>query len=277
MMEEVDGMRRLTDRGDEVPLLFSNKSHVGAVRDENEDYLGYFRDGGRHVFLVADGMGGAVAGALASRTAVEAAEGRLHREFDRPPDDVLASAVEAANAACLGVQRAHPELQGLGTTLDMVLVEGSRGWWAHVGDGRIYHVRDGRSLQVTKDHSVVQKMVDDGLLDRGEADSHPHRHVLYRAVGRAEKVEPDLAPEPIELAEGDSLVLCSDGLSDVVTAHEIGRFVQSMGPERSCERLVALALERGASDNVTVQVVYRGRPRRSWSRRTLAHREEAMT
>lgn len=258
----------------DTPLLFSNKSHVGSVRDENEDYLGYFRAGGRHVFLVADGMGGAVAGALASRTAVDAAEAALREDQEREPVTLLAGAVEAANTACLELQRERPTLQGLGTTLDVLLVEGPRSWWAHVGDGRIYHVRDGRARQLTRDHSVVQRMVDDGLLRPDEAEGHPQRHVLCRAIGRSDWVEPDLSSAPVELAASDSLVLCSDGLSDLVSASEIGRIVDAMGPERSCERLVALALARGGSDNVTVQVVHRGRPRRSWRRRTLVYGAE---
>jgi protein phosphatase len=265
----MDAMKQAGDMGEAVPLLFSNKSHVGTVRDENEDYLGYFRAGRRYVFLVADGMGGAVAGAVASRTAVEAAEASLRRDLGQEPTEVLGAAVEAANMACMEVQRKSPSLDGLGTTLDLVLLDASQAWWAHVGDGRIYHVRGGRCILLTKDHSVVQKMVDDGLLDPDEAETHPHRHVLCRAIGRGERVEPDLAPGPVEVAEGDSLVLCSDGLTEVVAAREIGRVAESLGPERACERLVNLALARGASDNVTVQVVYRGSPRRSWRRRTL--------
>jgi len=257
-------MTRPEDTDHPFPLLFSNKSHVGAVRDENEDYLGYFRVGDRHAFLVADGMGGAVAGALASRTAVEASQVALRARLSHAPGPALAAAVEAANAACLDIQHNHPEMEGLGTTLDLLLIEGSKGWWAHVGDGRIYLVRRARSVQLTRDHSVVQRMVDGGLLEPDDAVSHPHRHVLYKAIGRSAVVEPDLAPEPIDLVSGDSLVLCSDGLSDVVSAQEIGHVVGVMGPEQSCEQLVALALKRGGNDNVTVQVIHRGKPRRSW-------------
>jgi len=252
-----------TEQG--FPLLFSNKSHVGAVREENEDYLGYYRADHLHVFLVADGMGGAVAGALASRTAVEAAEEALGPRLGRQaPGRALAAAVEAANTACLELQRDHPDLDGLGTTLDLLLVDGPDAWWAHVGDGRIYRVHRARGVQLTRDHSVVQKMVDDGLLEPAAAAGHPHRHVLYKAIGRSDVVEADLSSEPVALVPGDSLVLCSDGLSDVVSASEIGRAVEDLGPERACEELVDLALRRGGSDNLTLQVVHRGNPRRSW-------------
>jgi len=260
-------MRRADNSDKGCPLLFSNKSHVGAVRDGNEDYLGYFRVGDRHVFLVADGMGGAVAGALASRTAVEAAGESLRTRLDEAPTGALAAAVEAANASCLEIQRTSPEVEGLGTTLDVLLLDGSRGWWAHVGDGRIYLIRRGRTTQLTRDHSVVQKMVDNGLLDPDAAATHPHRHVLYNAIGRSPVVEPDVTREPVALGPGDSLVLCSDGLSDVVSGREIGHVVEAMGPERSCEHLVSMALKRGGSDNVTVQVVHLGRPQPTWHRR----------
>lgn len=249
-----------------LPLLFSHRSHVGRVREVNEDYLGYVRAGGRQAFLVADGMGGAVGGALASRAAVEAASAALKDAEGGTAAERLAAAVEAANAACLELQRQRPELEGMGTTLDIALIEGARAWWAHVGDGRIYHVREGGHRLLTRDHSVVQKMVDEGLLAPGDASRHPHRHVLNRVLGREERVEADLALEPLEMLEGDSLVLCTDGLTDLVSGNEIASLVESQGPASSCERLVELALDRGGSDNVTVQVIHRGSPRRSWRR-----------
>lgn len=251
-----------------TPLLFSNRSHVGRVRQENEDYLGYFRSGGRHLFVVADGMGGEVGGKEASRGAVAAVQAIFEADPHREPLALLAHAMREANEHCLQLQEGYPELEGLGTTLEIVLVERDKAWWAHVGDSRIYHLRNGEARQLTRDHTLVRQMIEDGLLDREDATDHPRRHVLSRVVGHDAGLQPDLSSRPVHLNEGDSILLCSDGLTDVVNDDELAWIVDRYGPQRACERLVELANERGGNDNVTVQVVHRGQPRRGWRRMT---------
>lgn len=253
-----------------IGLLFSNRSDTGRVREKNEDYLGYFREGERHLFVVADGMGGEVGGAEASHLAVAAAQAVFADRSDAPAPALLREIVAAANAACLERKQGEPALKGMGTTLELVLVEGARAWWGHVGDSRVYFVRAGRAEQLTEDHTLIQRLLRDGLIAPEEAAEHPQRHVLSRVVGHAADLEPDLSEQPIALAEGDALVLCSDGLADLVRPEEIGWLVENYGPQRACKRLVDLANERGGHDNITVQVVFHGAARRSWHKRRTA-------
>jgi protein phosphatase len=257
--------------GPPVPLLFSNASDTGRVREVNEDSFGYFRSGESHLFALADGMGGETGGRVASTTAVAVARSVFEANPATDPPDLLGQCVAAANRACLERQQEDPGLASMGTTLELLLVRGDRAWWAHVGDSRIYAVREGRARRLTRDHTRVQQMVEDGLMKAEEAADHPQRNVLNRVVGRDADCRPDITAEPLSLSEGDAIVLCSDGLCDLVTDEEIGKTVSRADPERACRQLVRLALGRGAPDNVTLQVVYKGRPRTAWQRlKTLA-------
>jgi PPM family protein phosphatase len=249
-----------------LPLLFSNRSDVGRVRQVNEDYFGTFRSGDRQVFVVCDGMGGEAGGREASTTAVAAAQAVMERGASLRPLDIVRNSVEEAIQACDGRLAAQPELKGMGTTMDVLLVEGDRAWWAHIGDSRIYHIRDGKVTQLTKDHTLVQRMVDDGLLSAEDALEHPQRHVLNRVVGPGRTEPPDLSLVPLRLEKGDALVMCTDGLYDKVSASEIEWVVTRFGPERGCKRLIKLANERGGHDNITVQIVFFGQPRLSWQK-----------
>jgi PPM family protein phosphatase len=251
---------------DEVPLLFSNASDTGRVRSANEDAFAYVRVGERHLFVVADGMGGEKGGRVASTTAVAQVRAVFEGAEGTAPPEILADGIRAANEACLVRQAEDPELAQMGTTIDLLLVEGDRAWWGHVGDSRIYGIAEGRASRLTRDHTRVQQLVEDGFLDPAEAAEHPQRNVLSRVVGRERDCHPDVTPEPVPVAPGDAFLLCSDGLTDVVTDEEIGRIVSRCDPGRACRQLIRLALSRGAPDNVTVQVVFRGQPRSAWER-----------
>jgi protein phosphatase len=257
--------------GPAVPLLFSNASDTGRVREVNEDAFGYFRSGESHLFALADGMGGETGGRVASTTAVAEVRSVFEANPAMDPQGLLGQCVAAANQACLARQQEDPRLASMGTTLELLLVRGERAWWAHVGDSRIYAINEGRARRLTRDHTRVQQMVEDGLMKPEEAADHPQRNVLSRVVGREADCRPDVTKEPISLGEGDAFLLCSDGLCDLVSDEEIGRVVGRADPKRACRQLVRLALGRGAPDNVTVQVVYKGRPRSAWQRlKTLA-------
>lgn len=252
---------------DPLPLRFGRESDPGKVREKNEDDFGYFVGGDRRLLVVADGMGGEAGGQEASRTAVATAR-RLFEAEDgttRPVRDLLEATVAEANAALLARQDVVPELKGMGTTLELLLIEGDRVSWAHVGDSRVYRVRGGVAERLTKDHTRVQQMLEGGLLSPEEAAEHPQRNVLSRAVGRAGNLSPDVVvDEPI--LDGDSFLLCSDGLCDLVKDDEIAWFVDRCEPQDACHRLVRLALDRGGHDNTTVLVAYKGRPKSVWKR-----------
>lgn len=229
-------------------------SDVGLRRKANEDCYALAPDVG--LFLVADGMGGHIAGQLASETAAHAAVNAMRTLADASASltDKLRFAVAAANREILATVQQRPELKGMGTTLVAVLAGEGRIALAHVGDSRAYLIRAGRIRQLTDDHSLVAELVRRREISETAARGHPHRHVLTRALGVKRGVEADLAeltPTP-----GDSFVLCSDGLTGHVDDEEICETVMGeVDPESACARLVNLANSRGGDDNVTVVVI----------------------
>lgn len=232
-------------------------SDVGRVRSENQDFAilsapadEVDREMGR-LLVVADGMGGHRGGATASRMAATIAKDEYFRESGEI-SAALTRALERANARIFAESQVNPELRGMGTTCSALVVHGRQGFLAHVGDSRIYRVRDGEIAQLTDDHSLVASMVREGLLTTAEAEVHPRRNVLQRSMGVGSEVEID-ARGPFEVLPGDTFVLCSDGLHGLVKSDEIAKIAQ-LGIEDAARELVNLALERGAPDNVTVVV-----------------------
>lgn len=231
------------------------RTDVGKVRTENQDFGSVTTpdaapDG--RLMIVADGMGGHRGGATASRLAAETVKEEFVTGETADPTDVLRKALTNANARIFSEAQSNPDLRGMGTTTSALLVRGGRGWFAHVGDSRIYLVRGGEMQQLTDDHSLVASMVREGLLTTQEAENHPRRNVLQRSMGVSEEVEIDVRG-PLELQEGDTFVICSDGLHGVVKEDEI-RQVAALPVDDAAEELVRRALDKGAPDNVTVIV-----------------------
>jgi protein phosphatase len=221
---------------------------TGRVRKANEDA----NHVGDSVFAVADGMGGHLAGEVASATALEPIAILDGRVFGSPEEaaDALATAVQEANARVVGKGEGNPDLQGMGTTLTAALYEGRRLHVAHVGDSRAYLLRDGELGQLTKDHTFVQQLLDDGQISPEEAASHPHRSVVTRAIGVEAEVDIDLLA--LELRPGDQVLLCSDGLSGVVPQGTLKTLLRSGRPPQEVVRaLLGAADAAGSPDNVT--------------------------
>ena len=227
--------------------LWATASHRGRVRDNNEDSLHPTEDGvgeGPVVLMVADGMGGHVAGEVASQLAVNAAAATSGNPEDR---------VNAGNRAIVEETARQPELQGMGTTLTLVEL-GSDGVarFAHVGDSRAYLLRDGKLRQLTNDHTVASEYVAAGRLTPEEAVNHPHRHMITRALGLTRWIKIDTFELPLE--SDDRLLLCSDGLTDMASADEIEAALAVGGLDEAAWSLVEIANSAGGHDNVTVVV-----------------------
>lgn len=228
-------------------------SDVGRVRAGNEDYCGEFENAsGMRLLVVADGMGGHQGGATASRLAVEAI-GEVFRAGGDDPEAMLQEAFETANRRVFGVAQERPELRGMGTTgVSLLLGPQGAAWVAHVGDSRAYRVREGKIEPLTADHSVVAEMQRRGLITEEQAAHHPRRNEILRSIG----VEPDvrLDLQRVDLSPGDRFVLCTDGLSGLVSDEEIGAVVGRVSPAEAVRALVDTANARGGVDNVTVLV-----------------------
>lgn len=225
-------------------------THVGRVRQENEDSFVLRPEFG--VWAVADGMGGHENGALASGTLAAAVEG-IGAATSAP--DLLARLERSVIDANADLRRQSRKRGGvaMGSTLAALLVHERNFACVWSGDSRVYLVRGGQILQLSRDHTEVQDLVDKGLLSPDEARRSPRRHVITRAIGVHDMPELDL--DTGELEDGDIFVLCSDGLTGHVSDPEILAAVNGQGPQAACDALLALTLERGASDNVTVIIV----------------------
>jgi PPM family protein phosphatase len=237
-----------------MKLSAAARSDVGMRRTANEDSFALAPALG--LYLVADGMGGHVAGQLASRLAADSTVEALQKVADRGATltETLRFCVAAANHRVHATARAKPELKGMGTTLVAALAGGGRLALAHVGDSRAYLVRNGRIRQLTDDHSLVAELVRRREISPDAAHEHPHRHVLTRALGVRRAVDADLAE--LTPAAADVIVLCSDGLTTHVEDPEIAALVAAESDlDEACARLVALANARGGEDNCTVALV----------------------
>ena len=234
------------------------RTDVGKVRAENQDF-GLLttpdeevagRPGGR-LLIVADGMGGHRGGATASRLAGETVKSYYLGASEDIPT-ALRNALTQANVKIFHEAQTNPDLRGMGTTTSALAIRGSEGWFAHVGDSRIYLVRDGQIQQLTDDHSLVASMVREGLLTSAEAENHPRRNVLQRSMGVSEDVEIDVRG-PLPLKEGDTFILCSDGLHGVVKEDEL-KEIANLPLDQAADLFISRALERGGPDNITVIV-----------------------
>ncbi len=231
-----------------IRLHAAGLTDVGQVRAGNEDAMHV----GDSVFAVADGMGGHAAGEVASALALEPIAGLDGRVFgdDQQARKALEDAVVEANRVVVQAAEHDDTLHGMGTTLTAALFEGRRLHVAHVGDSRAYLLRQGKVTQLTRDHTFVQQLIDDGTITEAEAATHPHRSVVTRAIGTSAQVEIDL--ETLDLASGDAVLLCSDGLSGVVDDDHIADLMTSdLTPEETVTELVEAANEAGGPDNIT--------------------------
>jgi protein phosphatase len=239
----------------EADIGLASKTDIGQVRQANEDSCDTFaREDGTRLLVVADGMGGHRGGATASSTTVATIAEIFDAEASARPSDMLGRAIEAANARVFEMAQQDPELEGMGTTVVAFHLDArGRGTVAHVGDSRAYRYRNGRLEPLTTDHSVVAEMQRRGLLSADEAAVHPRRNEILRSVGVLPDVEVEVAD--VDVHPGDRFVLCSDGLSGVVTDDEIAAVVQAESPEGAVDTLIRMANERGGPDNITVQIL----------------------
>ncbi|SFP68184.1 protein phosphatase [Geodermatophilus dictyosporus] len=230
-----------------LALRYAARSDRGLVRGNNQDSV----YAGPRLLAVADGMGGHAAGDVASKVVIAALE---HLDEDAPSGDMLQALREAVfdgSEHLREVIRESPQLEGMGTTLTAVLFAGGRLALCHVGDSRAYLLRDGVFTQITHDDTFVQTLIDDGRITPEEANHHPQRSLLLRALN-GQDVDPDLSMR--EARAGDRYLLCSDGLSGVVSEETLAEALKDPDPQSTADRLVELALRSGGPDNITVIV-----------------------
>lgn len=243
-------------------IELGNLTDVGCHRAENQDYYCYaepeddqeFLDKGR-LAVIADGMGGHEGGQMASRIAVERVRDAYLAQPDGDPRENLIAAFHDAHSAIQQYAREHPELEGMGTTCTCAVLRNNQLYYGHIGDSRLYLIRKGVISLVTEDHSYVQRLVRQGMITREEAAVHPERNILTAALGTQSAVPADFSQEPMPLARGDVLLLCTDGLHGLITDQELLYSASAAPAGEACQELVQTAKNRGGFDNITVQIL----------------------
>ena len=235
------------------------KSDIGLVRTSNQDACkcGSFSDQAVWA-VVCDGMGGANGGNVASEVAVETVAQFLTQEYDKALTndqtvDLLTGVVQRANSKLYEMQKADQMLRGMGTTIELVLVKENKAHIVHVGDSRVYAIRENKIQQLTVDHSVVHEMVEKGELTPEQAMVHPNKNYITRALGIVPQIHLDYIEAPFE--PGDKILLCSDGLTNYLTPEEIVRLSLENSADAFTQALVEGAKGLGGSDNITVAVI----------------------
>ncbi len=238
------------------------RSEIGHVRTLNQDAFAVIDEVG--VWAVADGMGGHAGGEIAAQTAIAtvqaeaAASSHLLGNGQVSPTDVLTDLISRAHDAILNRARSKSKLKGMGTTIVLLTIVSGPvpvAYIVHLGDSRAYRFRSGTLTLLTKDHTLIEKYLERGILTAESAKTHPERHVLTRALGVGSTVNPTIAAVPIR--PEDLILLCSDGLTKMLEDEDI-RTVFAAGesdPTQICNRLITAALDRGGEDNVTVVVI----------------------
>lgn len=236
-------------------------SDVGRKRSHNEDRYLVAHDVG--LFAVADGMGGHAGGEVASGLAVQTIDAHIHQHREvllapggdrEPVAALLVESMQRANTAIRQAGAVDPTLRGMGTTATSILFRGGRACVAHVGDSRAYLVRHGHIVQLSEDHSLVAQQLRAGVITEEQARRSPYKNIITRSVGVDDALLVDVVT--VDVVDGDTFVLCSDGLSGLVTDDEIGAITTGNFLHRVPDLLVDLANERGGSDNITVVVCH---------------------
>lgn len=247
-----------------VPGIFeiqiSGACDPGIARDHNEDAISIQEDDGRGYLLtiVCDGMGGHSAGEVASALAVGVISEYIEREFggDKTPDQLLQEGFALANERIDEQAQANPSAHGMGCTCVAVMGVKDRMWIGHAGDSRLYRVRDAKAEQITVDHTMVQELVDQNLITPEQAATHPYRGRISRCLGHG-KHKSGASINELTFEKGDNLLLCSDGLSDVVPVEEIQALVGQRDVRDATRRLIEAANKHGGPDNISAIVMRR--------------------
>ena len=232
--------------------MISMISDIGNKRSLNEDYAGYLEKENYKIYVVADGMGGHNAGEVASKMAVEAIVSYISENINNKNyNEILKKAIKTANNAIYDFASTSEKLNGMGTTVTACLVINNKGFVANVGDSSCFLIRNNKIKKITKDHSLVQELIDLGTISEEEAFNHPKKNIITRAVGTSKKILIDVFE--IDILKDDIIMLCSDGLTNEIQKNEVLEILNSAKSlKNACEKLVLEAKNNGGRDNITV-------------------------
>lgn len=231
-------------------------SDIGLVREVNQDRWGHTHCHWGDLFVLADGLGHREGGQFASQTTVDLIKKSFSQSKPEAISEFLASTMQEVNDVIHRKKSSEYNGAMMGSTCAVLVGQLPQVWVAHVGDSRVYYLHDGELSQLTKDHSLVQQMVDEGILSGDQAAVHPRRNIVTKAMGSEVNVNPEVREEPIEVSPGDRFLLCSDGLWGLVSFDDLRKILGSQEAPTAAKMLIDLARKNGGYDNITVQVVH---------------------
>ena len=240
-------------------MKITGSSDVGKKRSRNEDCF-CFGECAENVYyaVVCDGMGGVSGGQIASGTACDIVEDKIKKCYnkqmtERSLENLLLSSITTANVSVFDRAVIDSDLKGMGTTIVSAISKDNNVCIAHVGDSRAYYITEDKITQITKDHSLVQQMFDNGQITKAEFDNHPNKNIITRALGVGEEIEIDF--DSVTLAEDEALLICTDGLSGLLNDEELFEIYKLVPFDKLAEVYIRAANERGGKDNITVVVM----------------------
>jgi protein phosphatase len=234
---------------------YTSLSEIGLKRLDNEDFFGVFKLEEGLLAVVCDGLGGNKAGEIASQLTVSTI-----REMFTKLDDIdylerIKQVIQKANHIVLEKSSGETSLNGMATTVEVLFLNEDTAYWGHVGDSRIYYIKNNKLKQMTKDHSLVQKLVDEGYLTLREAERHPNKNIIIRAIGDNPCIEIDLSKQKLNPKDDYKFFICTDGVTTVISDSELQDFLKSKDLNFISNKLSQVIIERGAPDNYTFVLI----------------------
>ena len=243
-----------------MKITFYGNSDIGRVRKTNEDnFSGQMIGENEHLFIVADGMGGHQAGEVASKLGTNSfiRKYRKSRKEGKGIEESMLHSLQQANSSILKRALTDPSKRGMGTTFTVLVIYNRKATIVHIGDSRIYLIRNNKIKKITTDHTFVEKMLKDGKINEKEARDHPQKNILYMSLGARKTYIPEILSD-IDIKKGDVITMCSDGLNNMVEDEMIKKYSLGDDPEKSVKELINLANENGGTDNITIQIIHAG-------------------
>jgi len=234
---------------------YITQSKTGLIRSENEDSLGVFNIHNGLLVVLCDGLGGNNAGEVASRLTVDSISGYFKESFNSNITETIKSAIKNADIVLRLKASENSALTGMSTTAEVLFLTDNKVYTGHIGDSRTYLFADNKLIQLTKDHSFVQRLIDDGVLTPDEAEAHPHRHIITKALGDVNPAEADINIINLEPGKSKFLFTCTDGVTGVISNEELEEIFTSNSFENLSETISDLIEDRGAPDNYSFVIV----------------------
>ena len=240
-----------------MKFSYATQSDVGLKRSDNEDHIGVFELNEGLLVVVCDGLGGNKAGDIASKLAVKTVEESFRNLTDKDILERIKHSILDANKMVVYESNKDFDMKGMATTVEVLFLQNDTAYWGHVGDSRIYYLKNDKLIQLSKDHSLVQKLVDEGYLTLKEAENHPNKNIIMRALGDSASIEVDLSKLKISPKDNGKFFVCTDGVTGVVNDSELEQILQNPDLDSIVQQLSVLVEDRGAPDNFSFVVIGR--------------------